>query len=182
MSHDSERNFCIYVKNIYPDFFINKQILDCGSLDINGNNRFLFENCEYIGIDVGEGPNVDIVSLIHEFNYPKQYFDTIISTECFEHDIYYKKSLKNICRLLKPCSLFLFTCATTGRAEHGTQYKSPQSSPFTSMTKNKKWNIYYKNLIEDDIREAINIDKIFKIYEFKTNDDNHDLYFWGIKK
>jgi hypothetical protein len=36
----------VFCKNILPDFFINKRVLDVGSGDINGNNRFLFENCD----------------------------------------------------------------------------------------------------------------------------------------
>jgi hypothetical protein len=55
-------NFTEYVKSILPDFFKDKTVLDVGSGDINGNNRFLFENCKYEGNDVINASNVTIVS------------------------------------------------------------------------------------------------------------------------
>lgn len=180
MAHPQQQNFCLYVKQKFPLYFIGKKILDCGSLDINGNNRYLFYSCNYLGIDVGPGKNVDIISTIHEFDYPDNSFEVIISTECFEHDKYYEKSLLNISRLLKSNGLFLFTCATTGRGEHGTLRTGGLDSPLT--VKIPGWEDYYKNLDETDIRKAIDIDKTFKLYEFKTNQDPYDLYFYGIKK
>jgi SAM-dependent methyltransferase len=176
MAHPQQIDFCMSVKNKYPIYFTNKRVLDCGSLDINGNNRYLFTDCWYLGIDVSEGNNVDFVIPIHKFNYPNESFDVIISTECFEHDMYYEKSLKNICRLLKPNGLFLFTCATDGRGEHGTQRTTPENSPMTALSN------YYKNLNQNDIMNCIDIDKIFIQYEFSTNNNPCDLYFWGIKK
>jgi len=172
--HTYQKQFCKSVQELYPQYFIEKKVLDCGSLDINGNNKYLFENCQYIGIDISSGSNVDIVSLIHEFDHPDKSFDTIISTETFEHDMYYEKSLKNICRLLKSNGLFLFTCATIGRKEHGTINNTPQNSPFT--------NNYYKNLTEQDIRDSIDLDNLFVDYRFEINEISYDLYFWGIKK
>jgi SAM-dependent methyltransferase len=181
MAHESQMNFIRNVRNKNTWYFLNKKVLDCGSLNINGSNKSYFVNCNYIGIDLAPGRNVDIVSKIHEFDYPDESFDTIISTECFEHDIYYKESIKNIIRLLKRRGLFIFTCATTGRPEHGTSKINPQDSPFT-VKQNKEWRDYYKNLTEQDIREIINIDDIFISYEFSFNHDIHDMYFWGIKR
>ena len=54
----------------------------------------------YIGVDLKPGKNVDIVSKGHELNFPDESFDLIISTECFEHDHYYKKTLPNILRMI----------------------------------------------------------------------------------
>ena len=39
MAHKEQRDFCFRVKNIYPDFFKNKKVLDIGSLDVNGNSK-----------------------------------------------------------------------------------------------------------------------------------------------
>ena len=52
MAHQEQINFCLYVKEKYPTFFNNKKVLDVGSGDINGNNRYLFEDCDYFGCDV----------------------------------------------------------------------------------------------------------------------------------
>lgn len=178
MSHKQQQDYCLKIKQQFPEYFINKKILDCGSLDINGNNRYLFESCEYTGIDIGEGDNVDVVSLIHEFDLPDSTYDLIISTECFEHDMYYDKSIKNIIRLLKPKGIFIFTCATTGRPEHGTSKTSKKDSPLTVGD----WSDYYKNLNESDIRNVINIEQVFETFEFSIDTTHKDLFFYGIKK
>lgn len=178
MAHQEQKDFCTKIKNLYPTFFVDKKVLDVGSLDINGNNRYLFENCSYCGIDIGEGNNVDVVCLAHEFSDPDLSYDMIISTECFEHDCFYDKTIKNIIRLLNNGGLFLFTCATTGRAEHGTISTSPQDAPLLYG----EWSNYYKNLTEQDIRNVINIDGIFSEYKFEVNEISHDLYFYGVKK
>jgi hypothetical protein len=40
--HGQARDFTLFVKSIFSSYFINKCVLDVGSGDINGNNRFLF--------------------------------------------------------------------------------------------------------------------------------------------
>ncbi len=76
-----------------------QRVLDVGALDLNGNNKILFEGCAYTGIDIGEGPNVDVVSVAHEYPAPSESFDVIISTECLEHDRHYPETLRNIVRM-----------------------------------------------------------------------------------
>ena len=170
MAHKEQRNFCERVKGRFPDDFNEKKVLDVGSLDVNGNNRYLFDGCDYTGIDLGPGNNVDIVCPAHEL---EGLYDTIISTEAFEHDRYIKDSLKNIIsNLLRPGGLFLFTCAGEGRAEHGTINCSPKDAPFT--------NDYYQNLSKQFIRKIIDIEFFFgKDFKFFLNSKTKDLYFVG---
>jgi hypothetical protein len=92
--HLEARDFTLFVKRILNDFFIGKVVLDVGSGDINGNNSCLFENCEYNGNDVIQANNVTIVSKTKDLPFQNNSFDTIISTECFEHDPEYKEILK----------------------------------------------------------------------------------------
>lgn len=174
MAHQEEREWCELVKAAHPEYFIGTRVLDIGSLDINGNNRYLFINCDYTGIDIGYGPNVDVVCSGHEYKSDEQ-FDVIISTECFEHDNHYAETLRNAYSLLKQGGLLLFSCAAPGRPEHGTARTSPKDSPFTTD--------YYKNLSEGDIRKAMDVDIYFSNYKFKTRTTfPQDLYFYGIKK
>ena len=82
---------------------------------------------------------------------------------------------------MKSGGLFLFTCATTGRPEHGTKRTSPSDSPFTS--KAEDWEDYYMNLTEGNFFGNFDFEKDFLIYQFKTRlEYPQDLYFWGIKK
>lgn len=184
MAHKEQRDFCEKVKNLYPDFFKNKKVLDIGSLDVNGSNRDLFEDCDYLGIDVGQGPNVDLVSIGHLFDGPDEYFDTIISTEVFEHDMFYEETIKNVIRMLKPGGLFLFTCAAPGRPEHGTRRCGESSAPLLIQV-SEDWADYYKNLDDDDIKRIPGFNDAFPDGNFELSnlyqDVPADLYFYGIK-
>jgi len=179
--HIEARDFTMFIKKILCDFFMNKCVLDVGSGDINGNNRFLFENCEYNGNDVIQAPNVTIVSKTKDLLFSDNTFDTIISTECFEHDPEYKESFVKIYNMLKSDGLFCFTCASTGRAEHGTKRTTPGDS-YGTIGKLEDMSDYYKNLTEIDINEVLPLNQMFSVWDTYYNDASHDLYFVGIKK
>jgi len=149
-------------------------------MDINGNNRFLFSGGTYIGIDPAEGRNVDVVCRGQDYT-PEEQCDVIISTECFEHDMHYAATLQNAVRILKPGGLLMFTCATTGRPEHGTIKTSPKDSGTTQIG-DEEWGNYYKNLTEADIKDALDLDMIFSSYAFEFNTSPYDMYFWGVTK
>jgi SAM-dependent methyltransferase len=175
--HQTSKDFMDSLKRTIPRYFNDKIVLEVGSQDINGTNNYLFENCKYVGLDLGPGRNVDVVSHVadfepHGYNETEQ-FDTIISTNAFEHDRRYLESIVAISlRLLKPKGLFAFSCASLGSQEHGTSDHYSNLSPHT--------NDYYKNLVESDIREALDFDEHFAAYAFAVN--GVDLQFWGIKK
>jgi len=179
--HIQAKDFTLFVKDIYPNYFINKKVLDVGSGDINGNNKFLFENCEYDGNDVIQANNVTIVSKTKDLLFLDETFDTIISTECFEHDSSYKDSLKKIYKMLKPDGLFCFTCASTGRAEHGTRRTSPNDS-YGTIGGIDDMQDYYKNLNIIDINEVLDLNKLFSNWQSYYNAESKDLYFVGIKR
>jgi SAM-dependent methyltransferase len=181
MAHIEQQNFCRRFKEKYPKYFKNKKVLDVGSLNINGHNRFLFENCSYLGLDIGPGSNVDVVSLGHLYDAKDGSFDVIISTEAFEHDMYYEETIKNIMRMLKDGGMFIFTCASTGRPEHGTiKSDGTIAAPLLQNVSNE-WANYYKNLTENDIRSIEGFNSMFSNSYFEYNSSCCDLYFFGIK-
>ena len=182
MAHQQQAYFCASVREAFPQYFSGVFVLDIGSLDVNGNNQYLFDyNCVYIGVDVAVGRNVDIITPAHLLSLPDATFDVIISTECLEHDRFYIETLRNIERLLKPGGLFLMTCATVGRPEHGTLRTTPQDAPLLQQI-NDRWANYYKNLTESDIRSAFDVDAIFSEYHFSVCNETYDLYFYGLKR
>jgi len=181
MSHIEQQSFCKRMEKKYPSYFKNKIVLDIGSLDINGNNRFLFENSIYTGLDVDKGLNVDIVCPGHLYNALDNSFDVIISTEVFEHDMFYDKTIKNIIRMLKNGGMFLFTCASIGRVEHGTiRTGSDYAAPLLQNI-STEWSNYYKNLTEKNIRKISGLNENFPDAYFEYNPTSCDLYFFGIK-
>jgi len=179
--HYQARDFTLFVKTILTNYFENKRVLDVGSGDINGNNRFLFENCQYDGNDVIQANNVTIVSKTKDLPFEDNTFDTIISTECFEHDPEYRESFIKIYEMLKPNGLFCFTCASTGRGEHGTRRTSAGDS-YGTIGNLEDMQDYYKNLTEQDLNEVLNLNQLFSTWDTYYNSETRDLYFVGIKK
>jgi SAM-dependent methyltransferase len=179
--HYQARDFTLFVKSIFSSYFINKCVLDVGSGDINGNNRFLFENCEYHGNDVIQAKNVTIVSRTKDLPFGANTFDTIISTECFEHDPEYKESFKKIYEMLKPGGLFFFTCASTGRQEHGTR-RTTSCDSYGTLGNIEDMSDYYKNLTEIDLNDVLPLNILFSTWDTYFHDEAKDLYFVGIKK
>jgi SAM-dependent methyltransferase len=179
--HDQARKFTLFVKNSLSEFFSNKKVLDVGSGDINGNNRFLFDNCEYHGNDVIPANNVTIVSKTKDLPFEDGYFDTIVSTECFEHDPEYQQSFLKIYKMLKEDGLFVFTCASTGRHEHGTRRTSPSDS-YGTIGGLSDMSDYYKNLTEIDLNDVLKLNELFSCWDTYYNTQSYDLYFVGIKK
>lgn len=180
MSHQAQKDYFKFIKNKFPFHFKNKKVLDIGSLDINGCNRELFIDCDYYGLDIGPGKNVDIVSLAHEYNAPDQSYDVLVSGNAFEHDMHFPKTLKNMIRLLKSGGLMFFSCAGKDYPEHGTRSKSPSSCPLTMQ--DEAWKDYYKNVTEEWVREIICVEDYFSPFEFEYYAKSKDLRFWGIKK
>lgn len=179
--HPEARDFVAFVKGILPEAFVGKRVLDVGSGDINGNNRWLFENCEYEGNDVYAGRNVTIVSKTKDLVLPSGSLDTIVSTECFEHDPEYADSWRKIYDLLKPGGVFCFTCASTGRKEHGTRKSSPGDS-FGTIGKLADMQDYYKNLDVNDLHEVFPLDDAFSAWDAYYQSNTCDLYFVGVKR
>jgi len=179
--HGEAKKFTLFVKSILPMYFHNKIVLDVGSGDINGNNKFLFRNCKYEGNDVIQAKNVTVVSKTKDLLFENNYFDTIISTECFEHDPEYELSLLKIYDMLKDGGLFLFTCASTNRPEHGTKRIWPTMS-YGTIGNIPNMIDYYKNLTINDINNVLDLNKSFSSWDAYYNSKSCDLYFVGIKK
>jgi len=178
MAHGNQQDFCLMVKNLYPDFFIGKVVLDVGSLDVSfppfppGNNKMLFTDCNYTGLDIGEGKNVDVVCAIENYE-PQKQFDVIVSTEMLEHAVNWKEALQRMYEVLKSGGLFFLTCAGEEREEHGTIKNAAWASPFT--------NNFYENKTNEDFASVIE-PKMFDVYYLKQDREHCDLQFYGIKK
>lgn len=175
MAHLQQMQFVDNLRLKLPAYFRNTKVLEIGSLDINGSVRSFFEGCDYTGIDLEEGPGVDVVCQGQDFQSEPQSFDVVCSLECFEHNPYWIDTFVNMMRHCKPGGLIFFTCATTGRPEHGTARTTPSDSPFTV---NAGWN-YYRNLTEKDFRQQIYFDAYFQYSYFSVGESTCDLYFYG---
>ena len=83
---------------------------------------------------------------------------------------------------LKWNGLLIFTCASTGRPEHGTRKSSPHSSPATVEIEG--WADYYRNLTENDFKlivpEFTNGTMVSGMWV--NNEASRDLYYRGWKR
>jgi SAM-dependent methyltransferase len=157
----------------------NFEAIEIGSYDVNGNTRAKFDpSVNWVGVDLVEGPGVDIVNFGHLVDFPNESFDLSISCECFEHDEFWVETFTNMVRMTKQGGVVIFTCASIGRPEHGTKRSQSQLSPGTQA----QGLDYYKNLSERDFRQTINFEQVFSKYAFYYNPITFDLYFVGQKK
>lgn len=99
------------------------KILEIGSYDVNGSIRSIIESLnplEYTGIDILEGPGVDLVcSAENLLNcFPVESFDVVISTEMIEHVKDYKKAISNIKNICTKGGIILLTTRSYGFPYH----------------------------------------------------------------
>jgi SAM-dependent methyltransferase len=184
MAHSQQLKFIQLVNQYFfadddSQHLHKKKILEIGSYDVNGSIRQILQNeqTEYIGVDLCEGKGVDLVSYGHDLTFADESFDVTISSECFEHDPNWVATFSNMCRMTKSCGVVIFTCATLGRIEHGTQRTHAEHSPGTQFIGLN----YYKNLTQQDFVAAIDIAGIFSEHYFFIEKSSYDLYFVGIK-
>lgn len=187
MSHKEQIHFCKRVKKMFPEYFKRKTVVDVGSLDINGNNKRFFSNCQYLGIDLIPGKNVDIIGPAHEVlksigaeysaKYRKYFLiskvDTIISTEALEHDRHIEATLLEMYKSLRKGGLLVITAGGNGRPEHGTTENHGWCSPAT--------NDYYKN-VSNEMFVKVLPPELFDTYYISQDRGNNDFNFYGIKK
>src|SRR3990167_5513670 len=173
------------IQQLYPNYFTEVEVIDIGSGDINGNNHHLFiEPKKYIGVDVVQAPNVNLVCKAKDIPTDVGLFDTVISSECFEHDNQIFQTLHRILSLVKPSGLFVFTCASTDRAEHGTRRSQNTNSYSQQLTFDHRveWYAnYYQNLTMDDIAKMMPFQAYFSKIHMEYNVKSKDLYFYGIR-
>jgi SAM-dependent methyltransferase len=176
MAHPGQTDFFIRLKQRFPQYFQNQKVLEIGSLNINGSIRSHFNNCDYTGIDIGPGPDVDIVANGKDFK-SDTLFSVTISTECFEHNPTWAETFENMIRLTTPGGIVIVTAASTGRPEHGTSRTSAWANPHGSGID------YYRNLTTKHFVIEWDFESLFSNYSFEYQTQDYcDLYFYGILK
>ena len=186
MAHAECFYFVEYVKNLFPQYFDKKyglptlEVLEVGSLNINGSVRQFFDAHTYMGVDIGEGVDVDIVLTDpQKLPFPNNSFDVVVSTEMFEHNPYWDYTYLEMHRVLRPRGMMLFTCATIGRQEHGTATSIPGASPLTVAK--PEFSHYYRNLQPMDFDNVEDPRILFNTHSYIKNESSSDLYFVGFK-
>ena len=95
--------------------------------------------------------------------------------------MFYEQTVQNVVRMLKPGGLFIFTCASTGRPEHGTRRSDGSDAAPLLYDISPEWSDYYKNLTDVHLNEVLNLKELFSAWDTYYNAESKDLYFVGIK-
>ncbi|MFO0970251.1 MAG: methyltransferase domain-containing protein [Gemmataceae bacterium] len=100
---------------ISESFHLPGPILEIGSYQVPGqedigNLRTLFPGREYIGMDMREGPGVDLVARVEAIPKPDASIGTVIALSTFEHVKHFWKGFDEIKRVLRPDGALLVAC------------------------------------------------------------------------
>lgn len=178
MAHSEQLQYIKTVSAMLADDFENISILDIGSFDVNGTTRQFFPNSSYTGVDLTEGPGVDVVQEGDKLDHDENSYHISLSCECFEHNPNWAATFQNMYRMTKLGGVLIITCATTGRPEHGTTRTKKEDSPGTQSL---NWD-YYENVTQHDFLSKFDIESMFSDFFFLVNIQSSDLYFFGVKK
>lgn len=178
MSHPEQIGFFSTVVAANEALVDGASVLEIGSYDVNGSVRHVFARAgRYVGVDLDEGPGVDLVSFGHEVGHLDASYDVTVSGECFEHDPRWRETFSNMVRMTRPGGLVVFSCASRGRPEHGTMRSEKSLSPGTQAIGLD----YYRNLTARDFKEGVPIDAMFAEFGFWYLPTHFDLYFAGVR-
>jgi SAM-dependent methyltransferase len=102
----------------------------------------------------------------------------MLSAECFEHNPFWVETFANMLRMTRPGGLVAFSCASTGRPEHGTARTGINMSPLTHA---QGWD-HYRNLDAEDFMNTFHLQGWFEYFHFLYSPRMFDLYFYGFRK
>jgi ubiquinone/menaquinone biosynthesis C-methylase UbiE len=86
-------------------------VLDVGSFDVNGSMKPIFSKfAKYVGLDMREGKNVDVVCNAHNMIFEDETFDVVVSSQCLEHDPMFWLTFVEMARVVKDGG-FIFICS-----------------------------------------------------------------------
>ena len=105
-------------------------VLEFGSRNLNGSVRSVIDAPYYVGVDLYEGPDVDIVGDAATVSLPDR-FDLVVSTEVFEHadDANCAAIVANAFAHLNDGGSFVATMAGVGRGPHSAIEAVPELQP-----------------------------------------------------
>lgn len=103
------------VRAVTETFTLPEPILEVGSFQVEGqqkiaNLRTFFPGREYCGLDMREGPGVDMVGNVEDLEFPDEFFGTVVVMSTFEHVQRFWKGFDEVHRVLRPDGALLVSC------------------------------------------------------------------------
>lgn len=142
-------------------------VLEIGSLNINGTAKDYFKAESWLGVDMIDGKDVDLVMNAHDLleELREKTYDTVVCMNTLEHDNKFWITLENINKLLKKGGLFIFAQPTLGFPIHN------HPDDYWRLT---------RSALEQVIFEGYEILDIEEVYSKKVDDPTHRKGWRGI--
>lgn len=93
------------------------RVIELGSRDVNGSVRHLFPDAVFVGVDVGDGPGVDVVCDAADY-VTDELADCVVSTEMLEHTARARETVLAAFNMLAAGGMLVMTAAGPGRSPH----------------------------------------------------------------
>ena len=111
-----------FVAGLPKELWTGKRVLEVGSCNVNGSVRSIIQPSakEYIGVDIVQGPGVDIKLDATELQgfWNTESFDIVVSTEMLEHAENWVFALDNMKSMVKPGGFLILTTRSYGFPFH----------------------------------------------------------------
>lgn len=111
-----------FAELVRPHLRGETSILEVGSRDVNGTLRSTFSDAakEYVGVDLFDGPGVDIVMDVKDLSaqFQSKQFEVVISTEMIEHCYDWQDALYQMLKVLSDGGFLLVTTRSPGFELH----------------------------------------------------------------
>ena len=111
-------------RQLRRDDVAGKDVLEVGSLDVNGSMRDVVEPLgprSYLGVDVRPGPGVDEICAAERLveRFGRESFDVVLATEVLEHIADWRAAIRSMKTVLRPGGVALLTTCSPGFPYHG---------------------------------------------------------------
>lgn len=144
------------------------RVVEVGSRDINGTIRNLVSADTYVGIDLEDGPGVDVVGDCRLWEPPWK-ASLVICAEVLEHSPWPAQVVEACVYYLRPGGRLIVTCAGPGRAPHSGHDGGPDVE-----------GEHYANIDPADLEKWLTDDLEAVKVEYKAIPC--DVYATGIKR
>lgn len=136
--------------------------VEIGSRDVNGSVRSLFGGARYTGVDIEQGPGVDVVA-DGSIWQPAEPVDCVVCCEVLEHHRDPETVVMNMVKMLRPGGCLIVTAAGPGRPPHsaydGGQLRADE---------------HYTNIDPDDL--GLWLDGLTTCWQVAVNTEAGDVY------